>query len=83
MEIEYLQWFLRNFYCSQIADVRYKRESLGSNHTKINSVLFAGKFMISVALPHKDFYSKDFLEDKEKSLEVFDRPLEVTKNFHG
>jgi len=37
---------------------------------KINSVLFAGKLIVSVALPHKDLPYEDFLEEN-KEWEIF------------
>jgi len=47
---------------------------------KINSVLFAGKLMVSIILPHKDLpYFEDFLEEDKES----QGSLKVTRNFHG
>jgi len=68
INLKWKQNIYNNFckiFTIQKADVQYKRGSLESD-TNINSMLFAGKLMVSVALPHEDLYYKNFLEeDKE------------------
>jgi len=76
MEIEYLQWFLQNFYFLQEVDVQYKRESLESwtqKSTRLFEIDDFNRLITNIYSNYEDFLA----EDKETG-----RLLEVMRNFH-